>query len=430
MHRAYWLVDNATDARITSALSKSSSEQRFSVDVRRRRICAVRKKLYASRTPSHVWSIGDSLYALTKQVDGRDVAYIRVFNFEVDNQRRFLERVVRLVTKPTFPQAGLILDVRGNPGGNIRAAESLLQLFTPKRIEPASFEFINTPLNYTICKTAPKDWNLERWVPSMRDAALTGAAYSAGFPLTLDDQCNGVGQVYYGPVVLITDALSYSATDMFAAGFQDNRVGVVLGTSDNTGAGGANVWSLDDLLRALGGNPESPYKKLPKGVEMRVAMRRSSRVGAHAGVLLEEFGVEPDERHRTTRADILEQNGDLIAAAAAIIQDRPMWRLSVQHMRRTHSPGVVVSAESRIPSSSGHRRGGKAIRPGSRPHHSPIARVEVIVQGRLKESIDAHEGNVRTTPVAIERNGRQAASVEVHALDGTGTLVASRRIML
>ena len=62
--------------------------------------------------------------------------------------------------------------------------------------------------------------------------------------------CNGIGQVYYGPVVLITDALSYSATDIFAAGFQDNEVGLVLGTSGNTGAGGANFWSLDDLLRA------------------------------------------------------------------------------------------------------------------------------------------------------------------------------------
>jgi hypothetical protein len=78
---------------------------------------------------------------------------------------------------------------------------------------------------------------------------LTGATYSAGFPLTSDKRCNGIGQVYYGPVVLITDALSYSATDIFAAGFQDNGVGVVLGTDGNTRAGGANYWSLDNLLR-------------------------------------------------------------------------------------------------------------------------------------------------------------------------------------
>ena len=79
------------------------------------------------------------------------------------------------------------------------------------------FEFINTPLNFQICKSAPDD-HLKTWVPSIGDSVLTGATYSAGFPMTSDERCNGIGQVYYGPVVLITDAL-HSATDIFAAGF-------------------------------------------------------------------------------------------------------------------------------------------------------------------------------------------------------------------
>ena len=128
-------------------------------------------------------------------------------------------------------------------------------------------------------------------MPSIGESVLTGATYSAGFPLTLDALGNGIGQVYYGPVVLITDALSYSATDIFAAGFQDNEVGKVLGTGGNTGAGGANFWSLDDLLRAQKKDPKSPFKTLPKGAEMIVAMRRSIRVGLRAGSPLEEFGV-------------------------------------------------------------------------------------------------------------------------------------------
>ena len=51
-----------------------------------------------------------------------------------------------------------------------------------------------------------------------------------------------------GPVVLITDARCYSTTDIFAAGFQDHKVGTILGTDNNTGAGGANVWTLE-LIR-------------------------------------------------------------------------------------------------------------------------------------------------------------------------------------
>ena len=50
--------------------------------------------------------------------------------------------------------------------------------------------------------------------------------------------------------MLITDALSYSATDMFAAGFQDHGIGPVIGVGGATGAGGANVWS-HGLLWAL-----------------------------------------------------------------------------------------------------------------------------------------------------------------------------------
>ena len=53
---------------------------------------------------------------------------------------------------------------------------------------------------------------------------------------------------------------------------------------------------------------KSPFKTLPKGAEMIVAMRRSIRVGALAGSPLEEFGVAPDELHFMTRRDILEDN--------------------------------------------------------------------------------------------------------------------------
>ena len=40
---------------------------------------------------------------------------------------------------------------------------------------------------------------------------------SLGFPLTAPDAANDIGQRYHGPVVLVTDARCYSATDIFAA---------------------------------------------------------------------------------------------------------------------------------------------------------------------------------------------------------------------
>ena len=61
----------------------------------------------------------------------------------------------------------------------------------------------------------------------------TGAPYSNAYDHPTD-LANSIGQRYYGPVVLITDARCYSATDIFCAGFADHRIGPVLGVDANT----------------------------------------------------------------------------------------------------------------------------------------------------------------------------------------------------
>jgi peptidase S41-like protein len=407
-HREYWLVHKTSD----TDQSSSASKKRAALDLKRTRILEVKKELYARDDSATLGSIKDVLYALKKTVNGQTLGYIRLFSFDVDDARRFLRTFAKLITKESFPQEGLILDVRGNPGGNIRAAESLLQLFTPNTIEPELFEFINTPLNYQICKSAPDNWDLQRWVQSIGDSVLTGATYSAGFPLTLEPLCNGIGQVYYGPVVLITDALSYSATDIFAAGFQDNEVGVVLGTSGNTGAGGANFWSLGDLLRAQKKDSASPFKALPKGAEMIVAMRRSVRVGPRAGSPLEEFGVSPDVLHLMTRRDVLDDNVDLLARAARLIRQQPSFQLSMTPVKGARACAIVVSAASKVPSAKGART---------------ISRLDIYANGRPVRSIDGEDGTVPPTQVPIVRKGHTRTAVEVQAWDHAGRLAAVAR---
>jgi hypothetical protein len=408
-HREYWLVHKSGDAGESET---PHSRKRTALDLKRTRILEVKKQLYPRNDAATLGSIPDVLHALKKTVNGHTFGYVRLFSFDVGDARQFLKTFAKLITKDGFPQDGLVLDVRGNPGGNIRAAESLLQLFTPQPIEPELFEFINTPLNFQICKSAPDDWDLKRWLPSIGDSVLTGATYSAGFPLTRDTLCNGIGQVYYGPVVLITDALSYSATDIFAAGFQDNGVGMVLGTGGNTGAGGANFWSLDDLLRAQKKDPRSPFKKLPKSAEMIVAMRRSIRVGLRAGAPLEEFGVAPDLLHLMTRRDVLEDNCDLLASAARVIRQQPSFALTVAPAGRNGTKRVVVSAKSKLPSS----KSGLGI-----------ARLDVYVDGRPARSIEARDGAVPSTKVTVGPESARPMMVEVEAKDRAGRLVARRR---
>jgi cytosine/adenosine deaminase-related metal-dependent hydrolase len=262
--------------------------------------------------------------------------YIRIFTFNVSDAEGFVEEFVRLARQ--LPQDGLIIDVRGNGGGLIFAAEQLLQVLTPRRIEPQKAQFSTTPVNLQICRNHAGSGNvagldLSPWIASIEQAVETGATFSLGYSISDEGRCNSRGQAYYGPVVLITDALCYSATDMFSAGFQDHQIGQILGVSDNTGAGGANVWS-HALLRSLMSSSDpsaypSPYQPLPKGADMRVAIRRTTRVGINSGAVVEDLGIKPDAQHRMTRRDLLESNTDLIEAAGALLAAQVAHPLTV-----------------------------------------------------------------------------------------------------
>jgi C-terminal processing protease CtpA/Prc len=264
------------------------------------------------------------LEARSVTTDAGEIGYVRIWTFSVPNADVFVAEFIRLIEQ--LPQDGLIIDVRGNGGGLIPAGEQLLQVLTPREIAPTLFQLRNTPLNLRL---AEQIGFLAPWRESMRQALETGAPYSAGFPITNRAAANAVGQRYHGPVVLITDALCYSTTDIFAAGFADHGIGPILGVDGNMGAGGANVWD-HQLLRQLAPAGDSPYRPLPGNAGMRVSMRRTIRVGASAGTVLEDLGVVPDRIHRMTRNDLFEGNPDLIAAAADLIAGLPKRRLMIR----------------------------------------------------------------------------------------------------
>jgi hypothetical protein len=257
--------------------------------------------------------------------------HLRIFTFHVPDPGAFVTEFVRLLG--LLPEEGLILDVRGNGGGHLVAGERILQTLTPRRITPEPAQFICTPLNQEICRRHTDNPTtkvpLGPWLPSLDLAVETGSVYSAPFPLTSEEQANDIGQRYHGPVVLVTDARCYSATDVFAAGFQDHGIGRVLGVDANTGAGGANVWP-HHLLRTLRNtppDPDTPYAALPKQAGMRVSVRRTLRVGKLAGTPVEDLGVRPDEPHELTRRDVLEGNLDLLDHAGALLAGLPVRRL-------------------------------------------------------------------------------------------------------
>ena len=221
----------------------------------------------------------------------------------------------------------------------------------------------------------------------------TASAYSTAFPLYPADVVNSVGQVYQGPVVLVTDAQCYSACDIFAAGFQDHEIGPVLGVEANTGAGGANVVTHEDLRTEWTGGP---LKQLPKGVQMRVALRRCLRVGTRFGQPVEDLGVVPDSLHALTKRDLLEENVDLMAAAGALLAAR--------------TPRLLRFASAAA--GAGKRK--LTVTTGA------VASIDVYVNGRPVATTATADGTTQVTVPAAD-----GAVIRIEGYDAAGVLVAA-----
>ncbi|MET8762800.1 S41 family peptidase [Lentzea sp. NPDC004782] len=324
--------------------------------------------------------------------------HLRIFSFSVDDPEAFLKEFVRLAA--LLPQNGLIVDVRDNGGGHIFASEFLLQTMTPRHIDPEPVQFLSTPLNLRICRRHADDptgqIDLGPWFPSLDNSIETGQAFSCAHTITPVDGANAVGQTYHGPVLLITDARVYSATDIFAAGWADHELGPILGVDDNTGAGGANVWTHGLLMQLLKipapGDAESPYQPLPNKANMRVSIRRTLRVGKLSGTPVEDLGVQPTHLHQLTRADLLEGNVDLLARAGELLAALPVRRLGVA------VAGTAVSLDT-----------------------VNLDRVDIYVDGRPATSLDVTDGAHTATLSAT------GGEVRVEGF-ADGQLVAARKV--
>jgi hypothetical protein len=136
---------------------------------------------------------------------------------------------------------------------------------------------------------------------------------------------NKVGRIYAGPVLVITNALSYSAAEFFAACFQDHG-GIILGVDDTTGGGGAGV---RDHARLLGyfiagkKEKETSLRPIPRNAGFTVAYRRRAPLGAGVAQEIEDMGVRSNRMYAMTRNDILFNNQDLKREAARLLAQMP-----------------------------------------------------------------------------------------------------------
>ncbi len=291
--------------------------------------------------PDEGWISGkfqDAVSAKTVSTPDGPFGYLRLWSFDVLDDVAFVNEVVDLLA--LLPQRGLIIDLRGNPGGLIWAAERLLQLFTPHLVEPTRFSLVATDLTRALAASRRNERTLSPWQKSLNDAVATGELYSQAVPITPVERCNDIGQVYGGPVIAVVDATSYSAADLFAAGFADNNIGTIVSIGQATGAGGANVWRADAVAVALAATDHAIHP-LPHGYGFTISVRRATRIGTAAGTPIEDVGVVGHRRHAMTKNDLLRGNEDLFAACGTLLASEPTSGLDIRWER----PSLSITTE-------------------------------------------------------------------------------------
>jgi hypothetical protein len=279
----------------------------------------------------------------------RRYGYLRIYSFDVDgdDHESFVSEVVDIL-KQGAPPDGLIIDIRGNPGGHMVAAERLLQLFSPSPVEQEPLQFINTPSSAQLARKLYQGRRRLLFQPRQDEALATASLYISSLPLDEAEIYNSLGQRYQGPVVLIVDALAYSASDVFAAGFEDHGLGTIIGVGSQTGAGGGNVWGYETVKEVWNSEGGDFFQDLPEGASFTIAVRRMTRVRDRAGLALEDLGVVVEEhrRHCLTTADLLQDNKDLRAKAVAQLEENEGRRYQLNARYDDGREGFAIDARN------------------------------------------------------------------------------------
>lgn len=287
------------------------------VDAEGEWIRMVKERLYGNRssTKRSSWkkvADGRASYRVRSR-NSTAYGHLRIFTFNHPSPAKFVSEIREILE--TAPAAGLVIDIRGNPGGSMIAAEALLPLFSPVPVEGQGLQFINSAAAIALARKVDSSARFEL---SLGQAEATAAPFITSPFLEWPRRSSRSwqsDQVYQGPVVVIVDANSYSAAEVFAAGMKDNDLATIVGVDAQTGGGGANVWEAD-LIRRRCGQPEL-LRKLAHGAGFDVALRRTTRVGDLAGLPVEDMGVvvaKADQRPFTAE-DVLADNGDLFTCA-------------------------------------------------------------------------------------------------------------------
>jgi carboxyl-terminal processing protease len=202
------------------------------------------------------------------------LGYLRLSNWNIAVVMRGLERIDELSKTP-----GLVIDLRGNPGGSVHAVNEMLEKFFTQRTEVGR--------------------------ATTRTGEPVSVLFGAVEIIRLHRVVKGSSAAYTGPVVILVDALSASGSELFAGTMQATGRARVLGEP-----------SCGCLLGYLG------YAHVPGGAELAY-----SEVGfvLPNGKRIEGEGVIPDTPVPATLDDLRLGRDRALERAQELLKTMPRW---------------------------------------------------------------------------------------------------------
>jgi carboxyl-terminal processing protease len=200
--------------------------------------------------------------------------YVRFTQWSLTLATRAIEGLDALMDTP-----GLVIDLRGNPGGSVHAVNLLLARFFPHRTE----------LGHTTTRTGQPI------------SVLFGAVEIIKLKRVVDGDRNA----YTGPVVILLNAQSASGSELFAGTMQAAGRAVIAGEP-----------SCGCLLGFLG------YARVPGGAELAY-----SEVGfvMSNGKRIEGEGVHPDHLVGMSPADLQMSRDRALEEAQVLLRNMKPW---------------------------------------------------------------------------------------------------------
>lgn len=277
----------------------------------------------------------DTIFSGTYTASGKRIGLIRIPEF-YDGGFVANIALTQFVQEAVFMQTntdGLIVDVMRNPGGDVCLTQDLISVLMPKTFKMPGMEI-----------RATRDWisryesliadlrasGAPRWLTDILTAMLgdikgaykenrgrTGPLPICDISLDVEparDARTGNLLVYTKPLMVLTDELSASAAELFAATIQDNDRGIVFGMP-TLGAGGT----------VSGAQPTGWYSETGSTVTQSLVVRPreiSSDGEYPVAPYIENIGVRPDIKADFMTRDNLLNNGKAFVDAftAAMVE--------------------------------------------------------------------------------------------------------------